>query len=306
MSSTLARRACVGALMLMFVSLIAFAQTTKPKADTSGTDQQVRTAQQQMLQAAIQGDKDGVNKFLADDVTWIGMTGQAMGKDQMLAALPAPVHSVEVQQILPMGKTAILVAVVHLKDGTERRALQEWVNRDGEWKVMAHQSTPISAEGTPTSGTTGTTPPAGTSGTGAASASEPRTVAPTLGSDEQRAVWRAQTEIVDAYSKGDTSAYSRLTANPFTRVQTNGQVCNRRQWLDLVAKNAKQPLKPGAVSDVQIQVDNANNVARVTMQILPFNPDGTQGSPERQTRIFALRNGQWQQVAAIGTPLSQR
>ncbi len=301
MSSTIARRACVGALMVMFVSVIAFAQATKPSAGTSGTEQQVRAAQQQMVQAAIQGDKDGVNKFVADDVTWVGVNGQVIGKEQMLAMLPAPVHTVDVQQVLPIGKTAIVTGVAHMKDGMENRFLQEWVKQDGDWKLMAHESTRISAAGTPTSGTMGTTPPTGTSGT-----AEPRTVAPTFGSDDQRAVWRAQTEIVDAYSKGDTNAYSRLTADAFTRVQANGQVYNRRQWLDLVGKNAKQPLKPGAMSDVQIQVDNTNNVARVTLQVVPFTPDGTPGSPERQTRIFAMRNGRWQQVAAISTPLAQQ
>lgn len=303
MSSTFARRSCAGALVMTFVAALAFAQTTKPKADTSSADQMVRSAQEQMLQAAIRGDKDGVGKFLADDLTWVAPNGQVENKDQMLAALPAPVLSVDVQQVLPMGKTATLVAVVHMKDGTERRALQEWVNRDGEWKVLAHESTPIRAGAMATSGTMGASP-TGTSG--ARPALEPRTIAPTLNSDDERAVWRAQIEMVDAYSKGDTTRYSRLTADPFTRVETNGQVYNRRQWLDYVGRNAKQPLKNGAVGDVQIRIDNDTNLARVTMQIVPFNPDGTQGTPERQTRIFAKRNGRWQQVAAVATSLSQR
>jgi ketosteroid isomerase-like protein len=303
MSSTLARRSCAGALVMTFVATLALAQTTKPKADTGSTDRLVRSAQEQMLQAAVRGDKDGVGKFLADDLTWVTLNGQVQSKDQMLAALPAPVGSVDVQQVVPMGRTATVVAIVHMKDGTERRALQEWVNRDGEWKVLAHESAPIRAGATPASGMMGASP-TGTSG--GRPALEPRTVAPRLNSDDERAVWRAQTQIVDAYSKGDTSRYARLTADPFTRIETNGQVYNRRQWLDYVGKNAKQPLKDGAVSDVQIRIDNDTNLARVTMQIVPFNPDGTLGSPERQTRIFAKRNGRWQQVAAVGTPLPQR
>ena len=304
MISRIARRASIGLLMLTLVAAVAAAQANKPNAGNTSTDQQVRAAQQQMLQAAIQGDQDGVAKYVADDATWVASNGQMMDKNQMIGMLPAPVNSVDVQQVLPIGKTAILTGVAHLKDGTESRFLQAWVNRDGEWKLMAHEGTRIAANGSAATGMMGMPASTGTSGTAGAAAPDPRTVEPTLNSDEERAVWRAQTDIVDAYGKGDTKTYSKLTAGNFTRIETNGQVYNRRQWLELVRKNARQPLKPGAVSDVQITVDNINNTARVTLQLVAYTADGTQEPPERQTRIFSLKNGQWQQVAAIATPLS--
>jgi ketosteroid isomerase-like protein len=304
MSSTIARRASIGALMLVLVAVVAAAQANKPNPDKTSTDQQVRAANQQMLQAAIQGDKDAVSRFVTDDAIWVASNGQVMAKDQMLGMLPAPVVRVDVQQVMPIGTTAILTGVAHLKDGTESRFLQQWVNRDGGWQLTAHEGTRVAASNSPATGTMATPPPTGTSGTGTGATSEPRTVEPALNSDDERAVWRAQTEMVDAYNKGDTNTYSKLTATPFTRIETNGQVYNRSQWLDLVRKNAGQPLKPGAISDAKIAVDNANNVARVTLQIVPFAADGTPQAPERQTRIFVRRNGQWQQLAAIATPVS--
>ncbi len=298
MISTIVRRTCVAASLVLLFTAAASAQAAGQNA--SGTETEVRAAQEHLLQAAIQGNKEDVGKYLADDVAWIGANGQVEGRDQILAALPAPVSSVDVQQVTPRGTSATLIATVHMKDGTQRRAMQEWIDQDGQWKVMAHESAPITGDNAPASPME--TAPAGTSGT---SASEARTVEPSLNSDDERAVWRAQMDIVNAFSRGDTNQYSKLTADRFTRIQTNGKVYDRSDWLAYVAKNAKQPIKMPAVSDAQIQVDRQNNIARLVAQFTPYSPDGTPQAPERQTRIFALNNGQWQQVAAISSPVSR-
>ncbi len=300
MTSAIAGRRWVVALTVMLTAAVASVRATGQTADTAGVEQQVRTAQGQLLQAAIQGDKEAAGKFLADDLAWVGPNGQVENKAQVLAALPAPVESVDVQQVVPNGKTATLVAVVHMKDGTNRRLVQQWATQDGAWRVLAHESTPIRSAA---AGTMGTPAPAGTSGGHEGAIAEARTVSPSLTSDTDRAVWRAQTEIVDLYSKGDAKGYGRLTATPFARVELNGQVYDRSQWLDLVRRNAKQPLKPSAIRDVQIHTADDGNLAYVTMEMVPFGPEGTPQSPERQLRIFARHGDQWQQVAAISTPI---
>ncbi len=299
MRSARIRRAWVAVSIVLLFVAVASAQAAPQNA--TGTEQQVRAAQQQLLQAAIQGNKEDVGKLVADDVTWVSAGGQVIeGKNQVLAGLPAPVSSVDVQQITPRGTSATVIGTVHMKDGTQRRMMQEWVNEDGQWKVVAHESTPIGGENAPAPGMT---TPAGTSGT---SASEARSVDPSLTSDDERAVWRAQTDIINAFGRGDTDRYSKLTANGFTRIQTNGHVYNRSEWLEYVGKNARRPVKASPYSDVHIQVDRANNIARVVLQLVPYSADGTPQAPERQTRIFALDNGQWQQVAAVSAPVSQR
>ncbi len=58
-----------------------------------------------------------------------------------------------------------------------------------------------------------------------------------------------------------------------------------------------------AVIDVQIRVNG--NAAVATMQLIAYNPDGTTQPPERQIRVFQKRNEQWQQLAAIGTPIKR-
>lgn len=294
MSSRIVRAGSVAASALALIGSLASAQEAKSNA-AGDSSEQLRSASQQMLQAAQAGDKETFSGFLADDLSWVGMNGQVMDKEQTLAnALPPPVRSIEVQQVLPSGQAATMVAIAHMKDGTDRRMLQEWVNRDGKWKVVAHQSTAIGAAPAPTTGTAGRS--------AAASASAPRTVAPTLRSSTERAIWQAQADIVEAYGKGDTARYSKLTADSFTRIDTDGQVYDRSQWLDRVEKNREHPMKAGAISDVQIKLDDSSKVAWVTLQLVPFNADGSPGVPERQTRIFALNNGQWQQAASVGTP----
>lgn len=291
-------------MAFVLAAAAASAQTTASvrQATVGNAEEQVKSAQAQLLQAAKAGDKDAVSAIVADDVSWVDSTGATKNKEGMVAMLPAAVRAVDVNHVAVIGDTAVLTGVAHLNNGGDTRFLQEWVKRDGRWKLTAHEGTPVTAEGGKATGPMGATPPVATSGTNAA-ASEPRTVEPALSSDDERDVWKSQIDVVGAYDKGDVDAYSKLTSDDFVRIDTDGRFYTRAEWLDRVRKNAKQPLKPAALSDVQIRVDN--DVARVTLQLVPFRADGTAEPPERQTRILAKRDGRWQQVAAVSTPLAQ-
>jgi len=213
--------------------------------------------------------------------------------------LSAPVHTVDVQRVQLVGKAAVLTGVAHLKDGTDVRFLQEWVNRDGQWKLLAHEGTMVApASATPSSQGMGT---AGTSGM--SGKPEVHAVAPTLNSDEERGVWQAQQNLGNAFVMGDAKAYAKLTADAYIRI-TPEAVVGKTEFLRTVQENAK---KSGGVlenSDVQILVEG--DVARVLLKNSGTLPGGQQVPPTRVTRIFEKRNGQWQQVAAIFTPISEQ
>jgi ketosteroid isomerase-like protein len=295
------RRWSIVSIVFVLVAAAASAQTgsSQPKAP-GDTEQQVKAAQQQMLEAAQQGNKDAVGNFVTDDLTWISAgNGQVTGKDQMLSMLPAPVHTVDVQRVVVSGNSAVLTGVAHMNDGTDVRFLQQWVDRDGQWKLRAHEGVKVAAAtpaaGSPamaTTGTTGTTAMGGKPGF--------HSVAPTLSSDDERAVWQAQENLGNAFVAGDAKAYSKLTADAYVRI-TPEAVVGKTEFLKSVQENAK---KSGGVlenSDVQILVDG--NTARVVLKNSGTLPGGEQVPPTRVMRIFEKKNGQWQQVAAIFTPI---
>ncbi len=314
MSWTTIRRASIAALITTFMVTVASAQTMKSNASTSGTEQQVRAAQQNLLQAAIQGDKDAVGRLVADDVTWVGTNGQVMDKDQMLGMLPAPVHSIDVLQVVPEGKTAIVVGVAHLNNGPDTRFVQEWAYRDGQWKLDAHEGTrvasPQAGASTETTGTTGTTgmtgmapSAAGTSGTSgtAGLGSTNAMPMPMLNSAAERAVWSVQQKLTEAFLKGDVGTYSKYTAPEYVRV-TPEAVVGKTEFMRTVGENAGK--SPGHLDQSDVRITVEGNTARVLLVSAGTLPGGQQTSPERLTRIFEKHSGQWQQVAAIFTPVA--
>ncbi|MGE5361508.1 MAG: DUF4440 domain-containing protein [Bacteroidales bacterium] len=286
------------AVFALAVTVVVVAQSPASSQPQSGNEQQVRAAQQQMLRAALNGNKDELSRFLADDLSWTDVNGRVSDKQSLLDRPKPPVRSVEPDHVRVVGTTAVVTATTHRTDGSDVRTLQEWVNVNGQWKLMAHQGTLVAPAGASAAASGGAAAkPAGTSG------SVPTTVAPKVSTADERDVWQAQMDILDAWAKGDVSRYSQLTADDFMRIENDGKFFTKRQWLDNVGKNTAQPLKPGAATDAQVRVNN--DVATVTLRVDSFNKEGATEPPERQTRIFVKRNGQWQQLAALSTPITE-
>jgi ketosteroid isomerase-like protein len=131
-----------------------------------------------------------------------------------------------------------------------------------------------------------------------------RAAPPLLGSNDERAVWKAQTDLQRAFLRGDTAAYGRLTSDEFFRVAPNAEPQGKSDFLRVVKENAGQHAGKLETGDVQITV--AGDTARVVMNIWGTLPNGNPVPPTRVTRVFARRSGQWQQAAAIFTPLAQQ
>ncbi len=297
MSRTSVSRVWIALSVACLVVAVAAAQDMRSDSGQNATEQQLRSAHQQMFEAAVKSDKDAVSRYVADDLTWVNANGQITGKEQVLASLPPPVDSVEVQQVQLLGNVAIVTGVSHFKDGREGRFLQQWVSSDGQWKVRAHQGTVVAPAGEPSQAT-------GTSGTMTRSdARVRRTVAPALRTPDERAIWKVQNDLLRTYLKGDTAAYSKLTADNYVRVSPEGSQ-NKDEWLQVVAKNRDKSAGDLAMYDVQISVNG--DTACLIQELSGKDPGGEMVPPTRFTRIFVKKNGQWQQAAVALTPIKEQ
>ncbi len=297
-------------IVFLLAAGVVSAQTTPPQQTTppsqsgssqsgSGSaEQEVRAAQQQFLEAARNHDMDAARRFMAEDLTWVNSTGTVATRDALLGTTPTPPKQVTIERVLAFGDTAIVTSTAQLQNGTEARAIQEWVKRDGQWQLLAHQGTTIA----PAGGQAGGAPPAvaGTSGVGSAMHASP----PALNSDEEREVWKAQMDLHKAFLAGDTATYSKLTSDDYLRVAGDGKQQGKSEFLETVKRNAKQ--SPGSLETGDVQVKVNGDTARVLMTTWGTLPGGQPEPPQRVTRVFVRRSGQWQQLAAIFTPIAQQ
>jgi hypothetical protein len=139
---------------------------------------------------------------------------------------------------------------------------------------------------------------------GTAGRTPTRSSAPALRSDDEQAIWKAQTELHRSYLDGDTPTYSKLTADGYFRIEENGEEREKSAFLQEVKGNASQPKGQIETGDVQIAV--TNDTARLVMTTWGTEPGGRTNPPTRVTRVFVKRNGQWQQAAAVFTPIVQQ
>ncbi len=266
------------------------------QAQQGGAEQQIRAAHQQLLDAVRKDDKAAARELMADELSWVTVTGNVAGKDELLGHKPTPPPDVKVDQVQTFGNAGVVIGSGRFEDGRELRFLQEWVNRDGQWKLLAHQGTLVAAM-PPAGQASATAQAAGTSGHGMKKGS-----APMLASDEERAVWMAQTELHKAFLAGDTATYGKLTSDDFVRVGPHGERQGSSEFLQNVKQNAGRSAGQIETGDPKITV--SGDTARVLMTTWGTMPGGEEIAAALVTRVFVKRNGQWQQAAAIFTPVA--
>jgi ketosteroid isomerase-like protein len=295
-------RAWIVSLSFVFAATVVFAQM--PASQSSGGDEQLRAAHQQLLQAAQQRDRDAINRLAADDLTWVTPTGKVAGKAEMLDAIPTAPHEVTIDETRTFGKIALVTGVASFEDGRQLRFLQEWVNQDGQWRVMAHEGTLIGSSSPTATGTSGEMSTSAMSGRAASSTKAGRNVAPRLNSDDERAVWKAQVDLRDAFLKADSAAYGKLTTDDYIRVTVDGQQQGKAEFLRTVAQNAGKSKGHLEMSDVQLAVNG--DTARVVAVISGTLPGGEPQPPERITRIFVKQDGRWKQAGMAFAPIREQ
>jgi ketosteroid isomerase-like protein len=289
-------------LLFGLVAVVVSAQTTQspyasPQAAQGDAEQQLKLAQQQLLAAARAKDREALSRLVADEATWVTTAGKLESRDEILGGIPNPPQEVTTDQVHTFGDVAVVTGMARFDNGSRTRFVQEWANRGGQWRVVAHQGTPVGAA--PAGGEAASAPmPAGTSGS-AMSASEP-----TLSTESERAVWQADRDLLRAFMAGDSAAYAKLTADEYVRVSATGDVVGKSEWLETVKQNAGR--SPGKIENGGVQITVNGDSARVVATSWGTVPGGQQMAPARVTRIFVKRDGQWQQAAIIFTQIARQ
>lgn len=273
--------------------------SSTPGAQRSAeTEQQVKAAHEQLIEALENGNKEAEGRLMADELTWIGADGAVRTKDQVLKGPMTPPRDLRMEGLWTFGNTAVVTGSAEVADGRPVKFIQEWVNRDGQWRLLSHQGTAVAPASQPGQ------PPAAPTAVGTAGRTAMRSSAPTLNSDAERAVWKTQTALQRAFLKGDTALYSRLTADTLIRIGPDGQQDSKMQFLHTVSENAGRSAGQLETSDVQIAV--TGDTARLLMTTWGTLPGGQPMPPARMTRVFVKRGGQWVQTASILTPIAQQ
>ena len=129
------------AIAVLFLAACAF------PADTA---EAVREAAVGWTQAAVKQDASGLQKYLADDLQYAHAGGQTQNKEQYVAAVttgPARYESFTFSDVAVRfyGKAAVLTGFVDVKmvgrESFRVRTLQVYTEKDGQWRMAAHQST---------------------------------------------------------------------------------------------------------------------------------------------------------------------
>ena len=112
----------------------------------------VRAVAEGWYQAAIKQDRDALNKFLADDLSYCHAGGKVQTKAEYIASvMTGPPHYESMtyhdMRISIYGKTAVLTAFADIKlvdtPMFRVRTLHVYLENGDEWQLVAHESTRV-------------------------------------------------------------------------------------------------------------------------------------------------------------------
>ena len=115
----------------------------------------VRAVAEGWYQAAIKQDRDALNRYLADDLSYCHAGGKVQTKAEYIAAVttgPARYEAMTYRdmQIRVYGKTAVLTAFADIKlvntPQFKVRTLHVYVENNGQWQLVAHESTRLASD----------------------------------------------------------------------------------------------------------------------------------------------------------------
>jgi uncharacterized protein (TIGR02246 family) len=128
------------------------AQEITGYAGNTPAEREVRAAEERMHQAYVAGDAKAFRSLYADDSTFTYSTGRTVGPDERVKDLRAFKNlRDEIVSIKMIGTDVALVRCISqyanaTTPGESRiTILRVWQKRDGQWKVIAFQGTPLTA-----------------------------------------------------------------------------------------------------------------------------------------------------------------
>jgi hypothetical protein len=247
--------------------------------------------QRERVKLQAERTADGISALYLPTYAGVGQRGQlqTLLPESSFQTTADPMFTLEQPVSVQVYQSAAVVTGVQKPGLSPRRVrfVRVWVRDGSDWKIAIHHGTPIAE----VDATTAADTPARRTGTPLVSL---------LG--DQAAVIRVHNALSEAYAGRDAASYERLTAPEFVHVTTSGQVIRRDQVkLDMTANQKK--LDP--VADEEVTVRIFGDVAVLMCRTRKMRADGTAAPSERLTRIFARKNGEWQQVLAQSTMIQR-
>jgi hypothetical protein len=144
------------ALVLTTVAaLLSFSQIAARASDNAKVEQQILKTLEQRSQAQIQGDFPTLERLMADECTYTHASSQTQNKAEFIGELKSGKRVYKALKntdlhVLVYGHTAVLTGrtgISAVNDGKNTEVsikfLEVYEKRNGQWQMVAHQSTRI-------------------------------------------------------------------------------------------------------------------------------------------------------------------
>jgi hypothetical protein len=277
--------------MLRWVPVALVTLSTGSGVLAQMADQEVMKAEQTWIEARRTADTGTLTKSIAEDFAQIATSGQMQDKKYATTRPASAKLDSRDLKVQVFGDTAVVTGIGLGIGAGEVRQTRVWQKQGGQWMLVFLQNTPI-------------VPPPATPGTPAATLPPTATLpAPTNWpqgvTQDERDVLKVQRGLNDTFAKKDPATYGTMTADNFVRINVNGSMSTRAEFLKLVA----------ATPDTK-RVESNNSEFRFRaygpIAVLTF-VDKAVGNPagNRMTRIFVKQGGAWKQLVTHQTMIQQ-
>lgn len=269
----------------LFTALVMFSLDSYVAAQTP--EQEVMTAVQARVDAGRKGDSGAQAKRVSDDYAEVTVNGQLRDKKYAVSLAATPGMEIRDSTVRVFGDVGVVTGIQGEAPNLQgSRFTHVWHKRNSHWVNVFVQNTSIKPTLPPTnpveaSQITPTNWPRGTT-------------------QDERDVLKVQRGLNEAFAQKASAAYAQLTADTFVRINTDGNMISRGDFLKIVAGDA----------DLQrVESNNSGFRFRIYGPIAMLSyVDKTLNSPPagiRMTRVFVKQNGMWKQLVAQSTSVSQ-
>ncbi len=266
----------------IFVALV-LAFSSSVVAQTS--EQEVLAAERARVDARRKGDSVAHARFVSDDFAQVSANGQLRDKKYAVSLAATPALEILDSRVQVFGDVAVVTGIQRgtAPNAQDIRFTHVWRKQNGQWVNVFVQNTSIAS-----------TPPVNNPVT----ASQ---IAPTKwlrgDTQDERDVLRVQRGLNEAFAKQDFAAYSQLTADTFVRINVDGRMISRGDFLKIVAGTPDLERVAGTADSQRVESNNSGFRFRVygPIAILSYIDKALNGPPGgiRMTRVFVKQDGKW-------------
>jgi ketosteroid isomerase-like protein len=271
----------------LFISLIVV--SSGPGTFAQMAEQEVLKVEQVRLEARRKADSATLARLSSDDLLIVGPAGQLIYK-KGASALPAvPKIAARDVKTQMFGDVAVITGVqagVGASGDQEQRFTRVWRKQDGQWLLLFAQVTRVAAPAPATTATPPRTPQLAP------------TQWPAAKSQDERDVLKTQRALNESFARKDSAAYALLTADSFVRINPNGNLSSRPEFLKAVAATPDVKRVESNNSDIRLRFYGPIAI----MTYIDKTPTGPPAGA-RMTRVFTNQDGAWKQLVTQSTAI---